>query len=273
MIRCNFNHVSLFLDIGTGMNFIFFICVFELGIAESGCSSTFGNFLNGAMNGDIECVMEYIENDGDVNTISKNKGNNALHMALNGHDPVQMKAIVAYLLKNEIDMNAENDDGFQPAHYLYKNENLDEDSKIEIIKQLCSYGPLPLSRGPALFYVLPSASLPTSYMRAINFCSADLKIGHLEEMNHNLKSELIKEKEEKTELKSQLEDFQSKVKLDGQTLSDKEKGIKELEIKISTLTDDITKLAANEESLARATIDITTLSEQVASANGMKLNT
>ena len=41
------------------------------------------------MNGDIDCVKEYVESGGDVNTVSKNKGNNALHMALNGHNDIQ----------------------------------------------------------------------------------------------------------------------------------------------------------------------------------------
>ena len=175
--------------------------------------------------------------------------------------------MVTYLLQNEIDMNAENDDGFQPAHYLYKNENLNEEIKIEIIKQLCSYGPLPLSRGPALFYVLPSASLPTSYMRAINFCGADIKINHLEEANHDLKTELNQEIEEKNKLMLKLETIQSQMELDQETLMNKENGIKQLESNIRKLTDDINKLVTNEESLSQATLDINSLSEQLASSN------
>ena len=120
---------------------------------------------------DLEC-LQTIENLEELNK----HGSNALHSALQGEDQNQkLIDTVSFLLEHGLSVELVNHNGYLPAHALYRNAHLTEDKKVETLKVLKDYGPVPSSLPWApvfgTFGVLPPPKMSTKLQAAATYFS------------------------------------------------------------------------------------------------------
>lgn len=124
-----------------------------------------------ARSSDLECLqtLKHLE---ELNE----HGSNALHSALQGEDQNQkLLDTVSFLLERGLSVELVNQNGYLPAHALYRNAHLSEDKKVEILKVLKDYGPVPnsLPWAPVFgtFGVLPPPKMSAKLQAAATYFS------------------------------------------------------------------------------------------------------
>ena len=124
-----------------------------------------------ARSSDLDC-LKTVQNLEELNE----HGSNALHSALQGEDQnQQLLDTVSFLLERGVSVELVNQNGYLPAHALYRNAHLSEDRKVEILKVLKDYGPIPSSLPWApvfgTFGVLPPPKMSKKLQAAATYFS------------------------------------------------------------------------------------------------------